>query len=110
MKKIMAAILAFSCIFSCFASTVYASTVNETSKSAEERFLSYGYINGTNVNLRSRPSTSAPSLGQLGYRDDLEILQDKIYSDGRYWCKVLMLSGVHEGDTGYVADQYVNWD
>jgi hypothetical protein len=69
-----------------------------------------GYINGTNVNLRSGPGTTYSSLGQLDQYDTFQDYWEPfVYANGYYWCRIKMLSGPHSGESGWVAINYLTW-
>jgi len=76
------------------------------------------YINATNVNLRSGPSTAYSSGGLVSKPDRCEprfINGSSYFADdhgGPYeWRYIHMTSGAHSGENGYVVSSYVssNW-
>jgi uncharacterized protein YraI len=66
-------------------------------------------IVGTNVNLRSGPGSGYSSAGYVQNGDTF--INYGLYpaTDGSYWRYCLMTSGVHNGDKGYVANQYTDY-
>ncbi len=62
------------------------------------------YINGTGVNLRSDPTTSASSIGTLSFNEVVTVENFNAGSaDGYNWAKIKRANGT----TGYVANKYL---
>ncbi len=63
------------------------------------------YMVGTDVRVRSAPTTSASSLAVMTTLDEIVAVQERkcAYADGYYWDKVKISSGV----VGYMASQYL---
>lgn len=78
--------------------TLTDTTPEPAASPAEEE--TQGYINGTDVRLRSGPSTSSDILAVLGLNESLKVL--KIEGE---WRKVRVVSS---GVTGYVYGEYVS--
>lgn len=62
------------------------------------------YVNGTGVNVRSGPTTSASSIGTLSLNEivTVEVFEYK-NADGYTWAKIKRANG----STGYVANRYL---
>lgn len=76
MKKIIAVMLALTFMLSGFASTAYASGLSRQTDANEARSEIYGYINATNINLRTGPyirfffraALAGGQSGKIGWR------------------------------------------
>jgi hypothetical protein len=60
------------------------------------------------VNLRSDASSSADAIGTLAKGDELEITSEAVKSGGYFWVGVKVTSGDLTGQTGFVADKFLD--
>lgn len=65
-------------------------------------------VNDDDVYLRSEASPDSEPLGTLANGDEVEIASEAVKQGDYYWVEVNVQSGALEGQTGYVADQFLD--
>ncbi|OOM75285.1 hypothetical protein CLPUN_33420 [Clostridium puniceum] len=93
-----------------FASTNINTTENTVASSTRRLANITGTIASSNVNLRTTPGIETWNVYnvQLKKGDTVLILNEFGPSDGYYWYKVTVTSGILKGKSGYVATTYVD--